>query len=128
MPQHGDKLYTVDDAGNLVTVRFIRAEIAPGASVPTWIIDKGHKVQVSRDMYCLTPRAAYERFISELLSGIAGTERAIEEYKHTLENAQRVLSRARLSFQEIREAEQAMSVVDTLNHLSGDSDEKERAG
>ncbi len=67
--KQGDRLYGVNwESGDLYIMIFVREEIAPGASLPTYILkDENHRrSQCSTDMYHRTPKEAYAKYIADI--------------------------------------------------------------
>lgn len=93
-PKRGDKIYRCFN-GELEVYRFIREEIAPGATLPTWIMEDCstlQKIQTDGQYYHTSRRKAYQSYLNECRMALPGlrehlTEAASELVKFTLEIA-----------------------------------------
>lgn len=69
MPQCGDKMYSAF-CGKLRVVQFVREEIAPGATLPTYIMREGEfpnreHFRCPTDMYVETEQEAWEIYLRD---------------------------------------------------------------
>lgn len=98
MPTRGDLMYSAF-AGKLRVVRFVREEIAPGASLPTYIMQEGEfpnrrEFRCPTDMYVETEREAWEIYLKECESYLPNLVNGIQEAKDRLQRCKSEIQRA----------------------------------
>jgi hypothetical protein len=95
--QAGDLLFEVGEECVLNTYVFVREEIAPGATQPTWIVRKKgsqDKIRVSVGFYSTSPAETYRKYILSNLSGVQGWAASLSKDLQQLESAISKLQRA----------------------------------
>lgn len=105
------RLHTVDFDGTYREVEFVKESLAPGATVPTWIVrewrdGKYRTSRVSTDFYCRSKSDAYARYIHDLESGLISITKQIRDLEGKQKETSRRLSIAQDLLRVIRIEEQ----------------------